>query len=288
MDFSASVNGPGWRAYPAAEPALRDSGLSCRGAGEQSGPARHTRDRRLATHGLVLVTQGRGRYTDEAHPDGVAVRAPAVIWLFPGLAHGYGPDGDGWHEHWLLFEGVGTRALEGFGAWDRDEPVRRAAPELVGWVTPVFARLRRLLAVPGGRGAMLAAALTHQLIAVAAECAPPEAAAPARDVIESLAAAALVPMPVERRARALGLTEAQLREAVLRATELTPHEFVLATRLERAQFLLAETRAGVAEVAVQVGYDDPAYFSRLFHRRVGMSPSAFREQETRRGEPARS
>jgi AraC-like DNA-binding protein len=236
---------------------------------------------------MVLVTEGRGRYADGVHPAGVAVTGPAVIWLFPGVAHGYGPDGAGWHEYWLLFEGVGTRALEGFGAWDREDPVRGAEPGLGLRVAPVFAHLRRVLAVPGGRGAMLAAALTHQVVALAAECAPPAAAAQAADVIESLAAGALLPMSVERRARELGLTEAGLREAVLRATGLTPHEFVLATRLERAQFLLAETTASVAEVAVQVGYDDPAYFSRLFHRRVGMAPSAFRAQEGRRGGPVR-
>ncbi|TDE94975.1 AraC family transcriptional regulator [Occultella glacieicola] len=287
LDFREKHPTGGWRVYPAAEPVLRDNGLSCRGAGEQHGALRHTSERRLATHGLVLVTEGRGRYVDDAHPAGIEVVAPAVIWLFPGVRHGYGPDGGGWREHWVLFEGVATRALESFGAWERTEPVCAAAPELAERVAPVFAHLRRVLAVPGGRGAMLAAGLSQHLIAVVAECAPAAPTWQPPGVLESLTATALVQMPVEHRARALGLTEAQLRAAVLGATGLTPHAFVLATRLERAQSLLARTAAGVAEVARQVGYDDPAYFSRLFHRRVGMSPSAFREQESRRAHPPR-
>lgn len=47
-------------------------------------------------------------------------------------------------------------------------------------------------------------------------------------------------------------------------------------RLSHAQALLAETDLTVAAIARQVGYDDAGYFSRLFSRRIGESPSAFR------------
>jgi AraC-like DNA-binding protein len=85
-------------------------------------------------------------------------------------------------------------------------------------------------------------------------------------------------LSVAERAVQLGLSEAQLRTEVLAATGLTPHELVLRTRLARAQQLLAESDLTVSEIAVQVGYDDPGYLSRLFVRRVGMSPTTFRQQ----------
>jgi AraC-like DNA-binding protein len=51
---------------------------------------------------------------------------------------------------------------------------------------------------------------------------------------------------------------------------------VLGTRLNEAKALLADSGLTIAAIARQVGYGDPAYFSRLFSARVGLSPRAFR------------
>ena len=47
-------------------------------------------------------------------------------------------------------------------------------------------------------------------------------------------------------------------------------------RVLEARRLLAYTEAGVADVARELGFSDPAYFSRFFSRRVGESPAAYR------------
>src|SRR5699024_6129544 len=107
-----------WAHYLPASPALRETGLACLGAGEQSGPLPPLAERVLSRHALVLVSSGAGTFTDPAgtHP----VTAPAWIWLEPGTPHSYGPDAHGWTEHWVLFEGVGARRARG--------DLRRAAP----------------------------------------------------------------------------------------------------------------------------------------------------------------
>jgi AraC-like DNA-binding protein len=51
---------------------------------------------------------------------------------------------------------------------------------------------------------------------------------------------------------------------------------ILTARLNEAKTLLAESDLPIATIARQVGYDDPAYFSRLFSARVGQSPREFR------------
>jgi AraC family transcriptional regulator of arabinose operon len=59
-------------------------------------------------------------------------------------------------------------------------------------------------------------------------------------------------------------------------------------RLEFARSLLEATspELGVADVARRVGYEDPLYFSRVFRRHVGMSPSRYRTESRRlRREP---
>lgn len=52
-------------------------------------------------------------------------------------------------------------------------------------------------------------------------------------------------------------------------------------RIDRAKQLLSDGGPPIGEVAEAVGYDDAGYFSRLFTRRVGVSPSRFRDQARR-------
>jgi len=53
-------------------------------------------------------------------------------------------------------------------------------------------------------------------------------------------------------------------------------DFLTEVRIEKAKHLLAETDAKVAEIAEQVGYHSPYYFSRAFKKAVGRSPRAHR------------
>lgn len=50
--------------------------------------------------------------------------------------------------------------------------------------------------------------------------------------------------------------------------------------LKHAKWQLLHTRRPVKEVAAEVGFEDELYFSRVFKRSTGLSPSAFREFET--------
>ncbi len=57
---------------------------------------------------------------------------------------------------------------------------------------------------------------------------------------------------------------------------LSPQEFLLNLRIEKAkQLLLKERTLSIKDVALSVGYTDSLYFSRLFHRKVGISPKDF-------------
>ena len=61
-------------------------------------------------------------------------------------------------------------------------------------------------------------------------------------------------------------------------TNSTPAQYILSLHISNAQTLLETTTYNVTEVANIVGYDNPLYFSRLFKKQSGMSPSEFRKQ----------
>jgi AraC family transcriptional regulator len=65
----------------------------------------------------------------------------------------------------------------------------------------------------------------------------------------------------------------------------SPHEYVIRCRIVRAKMLMLETGISLAQIAFECGLADQAHLSRLFRRRVGISPSAWRRgQQLRRVE----
>lgn len=61
-------------------------------------------------------------------------------------------------------------------------------------------------------------------------------------------------------------------------TGITPMQYIVSIRISNAQGLLETTNYSINEIARIVGYDNPLYFSRLFHKIKGCSPSQYRKQ----------
>lgn len=61
---------------------------------------------------------------------------------------------------------------------------------------------------------------------------------------------------------------------------MTPMQYILSVRMANAQSLLENTDYPIAEIASAVGYENPLYFSRLFHKHMGVSPSVYRKNKS--------
>jgi len=258
--------------------AHRAMGLVCLGAGMQQGRLPLVRDRVLGCHAVVLVTAGSGWLSWGVPPVLQDVSAPFLFFLWPGLRHSYGPGPDGWAERWVLFDGAATGAYRDLGYLPRLSPVPRL------WdVTAVRRVMDQVLAAcqPGYPNPEVEAAIaTHQLLA-AIHRARDTARTGHAVVLRTLQDGALRRVPISQHARELGMPVTALRRAVADAVGCSPREYILRARLNEAKALLAESDASIARVAALVGYDDPAYFSRFFTRRVGVTPHKFRRQQAR-------
>jgi AraC family transcriptional activator of pobA len=84
--------------------------------------------------------------------------------------------------------------------------------------------------------------------------------------------------------RELEVSESRLRRACVRAAGQRPIDLVHGRLLIEAERELRYTSLPVSRIAYQLGFEDPAYFTRFFSRGTGTSPSAFRP---RRGRYAR-
>ncbi|HEX4510890.1 MAG TPA: AraC family transcriptional regulator [Burkholderiaceae bacterium] len=100
----------------------------------------------------------------------------------------------------------------------------------------------------------------------------PEASALMRRLIDSRLAD---PPSLQDLARVTNLRTARFLEAFRASFGLTPHQFVIERRVERAKSLL-RTDASMMSVALEVGYASHAHFSASFRARTGSTPSEYR------------
>lgn len=74
----------------------------------------------------------------------------------------------------------------------------------------------------------------------------------------------------------INVSRAYLRNMFVKAKGISPQQFLMNVRMERAEELLRREHT-VSEIALATGYSDVLQFSRIFFKYHGMSPSAYRK-----------
>jgi signal transduction histidine kinase/ligand-binding sensor domain-containing protein/DNA-binding response OmpR family regulator len=82
----------------------------------------------------------------------------------------------------------------------------------------------------------------------------------------------------EQLEEALSLSKMQLYRKLKSLTDTAPQEFIRNIRLKRAVQLLGKKQFTVSEVAYRTGFNDPAYFTRVFKKQFGKAPTEYLEQ----------
>lgn len=94
-----------------------------------------------------------------------------------------------------------------------------------------------------------------------------------RDLIQAKLSDAAFGVP--QLATASHLSQMQLYRKLKALTGKTPSQFIRSYRLQQGLLLLKKGTLTVSEVAYEVGFTDPSYFSRTFHQEFKRNPSSF-------------
>ena len=86
------------------------------------------------------------------------------------------------------------------------------------------------------------------------------------------------PSPVETMVDRSNLSARHFKRRFLDATGYSPIRYVQMLRIDEAKRLLEQTRQPVDDIAWAVGYEEPAFFRRLFRRLEGVSPGIHRRR----------
>lgn len=215
---------------------------------------------RLAPGDLLIVPSGE--------PHRHVERALVEVWGLGICASCFGEPGD--RPLLAPFERVRTGGA----------PVVHIEAARRPFLASLLAEIEREVA--HGRDPSVVRSLVHLVITeverAAAPFAAPEASAP--DVVtaalRTIEQRCLGPLSLSDVARAVGRSPAHLTTAVRRATGRSVGEWITAHRLAEARRRLLHTDEQVEIVGERVGYNDPTHFIRVFRRRHGETPAAWR------------
>ncbi|MGH7145452.1 MAG: AraC family transcriptional regulator [Planctomycetota bacterium] len=272
------------------------------GAGTILAKSAGCHDRDFPHYALVFITDGGGVYEDPAYGRREVNRGDAIL-VFPHRIHSYfGRPGVIWSESFFVFQGRLFETLEAEGLLNPREPVLSPGfdgemadqlealyqaykavdsphdPVLVADLHALLARIRarheaRARALHAGGASAGGAGATGP--ARAGRGAPPDFLTRACRRLE----ADLRDEPAwEALAAEFNLSYERFRKRFQQAAGVPPARYRLLRRIDRAKRLLIETDLSVKEIAAELGFCDPFFFSRQFKQLTGRTPTHFRTQ----------
>ncbi len=249
-------------------------------AGHSFGPA--VRDHFL----LHFVISGRGVYATENRE--YSLQRGMGFLISPDKMTAYRADsGDPWSYLWIGFAGGNAAALLSELSLSPDSPIFRFAD--IGEIKRIFSDV--LSVKRGGMHAQLelTAGLFRLLSRVEAVSLPAEGSAYrlfysgkdyAESAVQYMQQLYASHITVSGVAEHLGLNRTYFSSLFRRHMGMSPQEYLLKIRVEKAALFLRDRRMSISDVARTVGYEDPLLFSRIFKKYYGVSPREYRKQCT--------
>ncbi len=283
------------RYLPVNEEALRWE-IYCNGAGYSHvppgreyplDPCQHPRSyssrvvlgRVLREFQVVYITSGSGIFND--HTNGKhEVSTGDIFILFPGVWHSYHPKPEtGWQEYWVGFAGEHANRLFRNGLFEPQKPIYHIGhnQEIIGDYEEIIQLCRDQ--PPGFQirlGALVLQLLAHihvSKISLNLSSSDNELISTARSVMQLHLDTGI---ETEQIASEIGISYSYLLNIFRQYTGLTPYQYFLQLRIHRAKKLLMDPKLSVKAISSLMNFENQYYFSRLFKRKTGISPSEWK------------
>jgi AraC-like DNA-binding protein len=243
----------------------------------------------LSEFQVIYITRGRGFFQSRISGRR-PIREGSVILLFPDVWHRYTPDArTGWKEHWISFNGALPQTLMRQKVFTPGQPVLQVG--LNETLVRLYTEILELVRTETIGFREVIASLSYQILAQvsAAEKERQFGSKEVADVVQRtqmyLVENIRNPVNVEQLAEELGVGYSWFRHRFRQYTGLSPTQYFIQLRLNRARELLSTTSYSIQQISEATGFQSQYYFSRLFKEKTGMTPTAWRRYS--RGEGVR-
>lgn len=229
---------------------------------------------------IVFITKGEG-LLESARTKASNIKAGTCFFLFPGVWHRYKPHPQsGWEEYWVGFKGSYPDQLMQKGIFTPENPfievgmheellhlfhdlIRRVITAELGYRQLITGITLQILGLLNAISKYRMHDTDHQSKLIS------KAKFLLQESIES-------PINLEEMVKELPMGYSKFRKSFKEITGLSPNQYHLDLRLDKAKELLSSTNLTINEIAYKTGFGSIFYFSRLFKKKNGISPKSFR------------
>jgi AraC-like DNA-binding protein len=238
--------------------------------------------RRLEEYQVIYITNGQGVFESESFTR-VKVKAGTIIFLFPNEKHRYKPDSNtGWHEYWVGIRGGIIDNLLSAGYLTPANPchyigfndgiinlynliIEKTKQERSGYQPLISGIVLHLIGN------------CHAIIKQSAvENSEEESTINrARLLFRSNINNSYSPKQV---ANELNVGYSWFRKRFKNYTGLSPGQYYLQLKIEKARDLLTNSDMRIKEIAIELNFDSILYFSKIFKEKTGFNPTDYRRR----------
>lgn len=238
----------------------------------------------LQEYQINYITEGTGVF--ETSSDQFQVVPGSILILRPGMWHRYKPDpATGWNEHYVGFNGDFCSKLFNEGFFLGKKPVL-----YVGFqenLLKLFLEIIQLVKEEKTGHQQMGAANTILLLSSILSVTRNQEFA-GKSIEHTIRKACLffrenlnTNVNIEDLAGKLHVGYSYFRQMFRKYTGISPTQYHLSLRIQKAKDLLVSTDKSFKEIAINLGFESYFYFSRIFKDKTGKSPMEFRKEHQR-------
>lgn len=238
--------------------------------------------RELNEYQLLYLTEGEGVF-HSTHIKEATIKEGDLFLLFPGEWHSYNPLPDkGWKSYWIGFKGKNADDRVTAGFLSPEKPIYH-----VGYseeIVSIYDKAFQSAVEEKAYSQQLMAGIVNHLIGLMYSLERNielnknqthvnmvnRARKRIREALESS-------LTIQEIAEELGVSYSNFRKLFKEYTGLSPATYQQDLKLQRAKELLTTSDLSIKEIAYQLNFDSPDYFSAKFKIKTGRKPSEFRK-----------
>jgi AraC-like DNA-binding protein len=237
----------------------------------------------LNEYQFIYISAGEGVF-ESASVAERKVKEGSVIFLFPGEWHRFKPRAKtGWNEYWVGFKGDIMDNIIRKKFFRPQEAVIDIGlkEEIIVLLTDIMEQTKK---ERSGYQPLISGAILHLLGHV--HSLTRQKIFENEDLVETTVNKAIVLLrtkidegiTMQKIAADLNVSYAWFRKMFKLYTGLAPQQYCIQLKIEKAKILLGDPRKSIKEVAYELNFEDPLYFSKLFKDKAGVSPRQFRRK----------